>query len=70
MRRLPSPSLLVASTDDPLLTVPRARSLAHARGSELHTVGALQHIGSESLLGDWPQGRALLDRLSDRVAKR
>jgi hypothetical protein len=67
MQPLPFPSLLVASTDDPLLSLPRARALADAWGSELHTVGPLQHIGSESLLGDWPQGRALLDRLVARI---
>ena len=68
MQPLAFPSLLVASTDDPLLSVPRAQALAQAWGSELQTVGALQHIGSESLLGDWPQGRALLDRLVARIA--
>jgi hypothetical protein len=68
MQDLPFPSLLVASTDDPLLSLARAQALAEAWGSELHTVGALQHIGSESLLGDWPQGRALLQLLIARVA--
>lgn len=67
MHPLPFPSLLVASTDDPLLSRRRAQALADAWGSELQTVGSLQHIGSESLLGDWPQGRALLDRLVARV---
>ncbi len=35
---------------------------------DTHTAGALQHIGSESRLGDWPRGRALLDRLIARVS--
>jgi hypothetical protein len=65
-QQLPFPSILAASTDDPLLTLDRARELADAWGAALRTVGALQHIGSEGLLEDWPQGRALLNAVIAR----
>jgi hypothetical protein len=64
MNRLPFPSTLVASTDDPYLSMVRAREIAAAWGSRLHVAGAHGHIGSQSGLGSWPQGRNLLDELT------
>jgi predicted alpha/beta hydrolase family esterase len=58
--RLPFPSLVVASTDDPYLTVARAEHFAEGWGSRLELVGALGHINSASGLGNWPEGLALL----------
>jgi prephenate dehydrogenase len=62
-RLLPFPSILVASNDDPYLTVDRARGLAHEWGSRLVEVGAAGHINAESGLGDWPEGKRLLRHL-------
>lgn len=64
---LPFPSVVVASTDDPTCDPSHARALASAWGSELVVVGALGHINSESGLGDWPEGRALLEGLVGRT---
>lgn len=60
---LPFPSIVVASTDDPRVTLDRARAFAQAWGSRLEIAGALGHIGSASLLESWPQGRSWLDEL-------
>lgn len=61
--RLPFPSFVVASTNDPTCHIEHATALAEAWGSELVVMGALGHINSDSGIGDWPAGRALIDRL-------
>lgn len=63
LRPLPFPSILVASEDDPYLSMDRARLMAESWGSRLVEVGALGHLNSASGLGAWPEGRALLDEL-------
>ena len=63
--RLPFPSIAVASDDDEYVTAPRARQFAEAWGSELALMPGLGHINSDSDLGMWPEGLALLARLSD-----
>lgn len=60
---LPFPSILVASADDSFLSMERARLFAESWGSRLVEVGAKGHLNSSSGLGDWPEGRALLDEL-------
>ncbi|HTQ80659.1 MAG TPA: alpha/beta hydrolase [Thermoanaerobaculia bacterium] len=65
--RLPFPSVLVASTNDPFLTLPRAERFAAAWGSRLEVLGPLGHINSDSALGSWPAGLALLAELCQRV---
>ena len=61
--RLPFPSIVVASTDDPFVTVDRARAFATAWGSRLILVEHAGHLNSESGLGEWPFGFALLEEL-------
>lgn len=60
---LPFSTVLVASTDDPFVSVDRARTFASAWGSKLHIVGPLGHIGSDSKLGFWSEGRHLLEEI-------
>jgi predicted alpha/beta hydrolase family esterase len=67
-RRLPFPSLLVASTDDPFGSFDYAKESAAVWGSELIDVGALGHINANSGIGDWPEGRALFERFCARLA--
>jgi predicted alpha/beta hydrolase family esterase len=62
-QRLPFPSLLVASRDDPYATFERSEALARDWGSRLEDAGPSGHINSDSGLGDWPRGQALLDSL-------
>ena len=54
------PSLIVASTDDPYDPHGYARTKAGQWGSALHITGPLGHVNSDSGLGDWPEGMALL----------
>lgn len=63
LRTLPFPSILVASADDPYLSLERARLFAECWGSRLVEVGPVGHLNSASGLGQWAEGRALLDEL-------
>ncbi|ACM24937.1 alpha/beta hydrolase [Agrobacterium sp. SHOUNA12C] len=63
-QRLPFPSLLVTSTDDPYGPFDYAKESASVWGSELIDVGPLGHINSASGIGDWPEGQALFRRFS------
>lgn len=60
---LPFPSILVASTDDPWVSIERAHSLAADWGSYFVDAGAQGHLNAASGLGWWPEGQALLDRV-------
>lgn len=65
-QRLPFKSMAVVSSDDPYCAPDRAARMAADWGSELLSVGAHGHINGESGLGDWPQGRAMLQALTGR----
>jgi len=54
---------VVASSNDPYVTLSRARGFAMAWGSEFMMIGEAWHINSASGLGDWPEGFALLNAL-------
>jgi predicted alpha/beta hydrolase family esterase len=61
--RLPFPSIVVASTNDPYGSIEHAAHLAHAWGSRFINVGARGHINGDSGLGDWAEGYELLNSL-------
>ncbi|MFN3738628.1 RBBP9/YdeN family alpha/beta hydrolase [Hydrogenophaga sp.] len=63
MQRLPFPSVLVGSRNDPYCTFERAQAMAGAWGSRFIDLGDAGHINADSGLGDWPQGHAWLDEL-------
>jgi uncharacterized protein len=67
--RLPFASTVVASSDDPMCALERARAMAHGWGSRFVDAGARGHLNGESGLGDWPEGRALLDALRATAAR-
>ncbi len=60
---LPFPSILVASRNDPYLTMAQARRLARGWGARLADAGEVGHINAQSSLGDWAFGRLLLNTL-------
>ncbi len=64
---LPFRAMVVASSDDPYCEVERARRFARQWGAQFEPVGRQGHLNSHSGLGEWPQGRALLDRLVSAV---
>ncbi|CUS44526.1 MAG: alpha/beta hydrolase [Pseudomonadota bacterium] len=60
---LPFPSILVASRDDPWITIERAHSLAATWGSHFVDAGEQGHINAASGIGWWSEGQELLDRV-------
>ncbi len=62
-RRLPFAATVVTSSDDPFCAPERSAQMAREWGAERVQIGARGHINGESGLGDWPEGRALLDQL-------
>ena len=62
---LPFPTIVVASTDDPRVTLERATEFASAWGARLEIAGAHGHLGSASYLASWDYGYALLEELVD-----
>lgn len=67
LERLPFPSLVVASTDDPRVDFARARAFASAWGSDFVDAGARGHLGSATKLGLWPEGLLWLGQLVGKL---
>jgi len=61
--RLPFPSVVVASSDDPYVTPGRAAAFARAWGSRLVTLTRAGHVNTDSGFGPWDEGRRLLEEL-------
>jgi predicted alpha/beta hydrolase family esterase len=59
-QHLPFPSVLVGSRNDPYCTLARARDMARDWGADWVDLGNRGHINAESGLGDWPEGRQLI----------
>ena len=57
---LPFPSIVAASTNDPLSDFDTVRSLAESWGSRFIDVGPVGHLNPASGYGDWPGAEALL----------
>lgn len=64
---LPVPTITIASSNDPFVTLERARTFASGWASGFHNAGELGHINGASRLGLWPQGLVLLGRLLNRI---
>ena len=69
MEKLPFPSVVVASNDDPFVTIERARELATAWGSRLVEIGAAGHVNGDAGFGEWPEGEKLLEAFCLQVSK-
>jgi predicted alpha/beta hydrolase family esterase len=63
LRPLNFPSIVVASDNDPYITVPRALQFSEAWGSRLENIGDAGHINTDSGFGEWPEGEKLLSEL-------
>jgi len=61
--RLHFPSIVAASTNDPLAAYERVAEYAAQWGSELVDIGAVGHLNPAAGYGEWPQAEALLRRL-------
>jgi len=61
--RLPFPSIVVASSDDPYVSPERAGTFARAWGSRFVLIEGAGHLNTDSGHGDWPEGHRLLEEL-------
>jgi uncharacterized protein len=62
--RLPFPSIVAASRNDPLGRFERVADLAQAWGSRLVDLGEVGHLNPASGFGDWPQALTFIDDLA------
>ncbi len=69
LARLPFPSVVIASTDDPFVTRERARAFADAWGSSYVEIGEAGHVNADAGYGDWPEGERLLLEFIEKVRK-
>ena len=63
MQRLPFPTIVAASRDDPYVALQRALDMAKAWGAELVDIGEAGHINTSAGYGEWPEGEQLLQYL-------
>ena len=61
--RLPFPTIVVASTNDPRVDLERAKFFAASWGSRFVVVADAGHMNERSSLGEWVEGRKLLREL-------
>ncbi|WP_144122905.1 RBBP9/YdeN family alpha/beta hydrolase [Catellatospora sichuanensis] len=64
------PSIVAASSNDPLGDPARVRALADAWGSRWHDLGAVGHLNPASGHGEWPEADSLVAQLSTMEAPR
>jgi predicted alpha/beta hydrolase family esterase len=64
MQRLPFPTIVAASRDDPYVALQRALDMAKAWGAELVDIGEAGHINTSAGYGEWPEGERLLASLA------
>jgi predicted alpha/beta hydrolase family esterase len=57
------PTVMVASSNDPWLALPRAHAMAATWGSRWINLGDAGHINADSGHGAWPEGWFLLEQL-------
>lgn len=65
--RLPFPSIVAASTNDPLASFPRVEQYANDWGSRLVDLGAVGHLNPASGFGDWPRADEFIRELGGAV---
>lgn len=63
LSRLPFPSIVGASTNDPLASFERVKEMAASWGSHLIDLGAVGHLNPASGFGEWPRAVELIEEL-------
>ncbi|MDS0858231.1 alpha/beta hydrolase [Burkholderia pseudomultivorans] len=61
--RLPFPSIVAASTNDPLARFDKVTALASAWGSRLVDIGAVGHLNPAAGFGEWPRAVEFVSEL-------
>jgi len=67
--KLPFPSIMVASRNDPHMELARTLELAKDVGAEVVDVGEAGHVNVDSGFGRWPLGPQLAARLEETVLR-
>ncbi len=70
MTALPFPAIVVGSTNDPYASPEFTGRCAKAWGARLVGVGAKGHVNAASGLGEWEEGRGLLEEIGNRKSER
>lgn len=60
---LPFPSIVAASTNDPLARIERVEALAEAWGSRFVNIGAVGHLNPAAGYGEWSRAEELIEKL-------
>jgi len=68
--RLPFPTVVVASRNDPLAGFDRVAALASHWGADLHDAGEVGHLNPAAGFGPWPPALALLEQLAAGTGER
>ena len=63
LQRLPFPTVVISSDNDPFCSLARAEGFAKAWGSDFIPAGPHGHLNADSGLGDWPDAHARLSLL-------
>ncbi len=63
LKRLPFKSIVIASDNDPYVSLERAELFANSWGSHFVNIGAYGHINADSNLASWPFGKDLVTQL-------
>lgn len=62
--KLPFPSIVAASTNDPLARLERVTGLANDWGSKLVNLGAVGHLNPAAGYGEWPRAHEFIAELT------
>jgi uncharacterized protein len=65
--KLPFPSVVVASENDPYASFERKKLFAEKWGSDFVNIGQQGHINSDSDLKYWEEGQLILQKLIERI---
>jgi uncharacterized protein len=63
LQKIPFKTIVVASEDDPWVSLERARFFANNWGSEFINIGNAGHINAASGYGEWEEGLSILKKL-------
>jgi hypothetical protein len=66
--RLPFPSIVAGSRNDPLASYERVAEMARDWGSRLVDLGAVGHLNPASGYGEWPRAEAFIAELSSPLS--
>ncbi|MFV8375628.1 RBBP9/YdeN family alpha/beta hydrolase [Flavobacterium sp. LB1P62] len=67
LSKLPFPSIVVTTENDPYISSQRAEYFAEMWGSDFINIGQKGHVNSESNLEFWEEGQMLLQQLIDKI---